>query len=113
LDKILDKLENVSPLNNPSPKNSTPKQQQFLENLQKLMDRAQKLRDQIQKIQDEINDNDHKLKEVVQPISELKEREVGTPEIKHIRDVLLQMLNDIQAQLEELNALDDDMDRLL
>jgi hypothetical protein len=61
------------------------------------MDRAQKLRDQIQRIQDDLNDNDHKLKEVIQPLAELKEREVGTPEIKQVRDTLLQMLNDIQG----------------
>lgn len=33
LDKIIAKLEAVSPLNNPSPKNSTPQQQQFIDNL--------------------------------------------------------------------------------
>ena len=48
LDKIIAKLEAVSPLNNPSPKNASAKTQQFIENLSKLMDRAQKLRDQIQ-----------------------------------------------------------------
>ena len=53
------------------------------------MDRAQKMRDTIQGIQDDLNDNDHKLKDTVQPLAELKEREVGTPEIRHIRDVLL------------------------
>lgn len=71
------------------------------------------MRDTIQGIQDDLNDNDHKLKDTVQPLAELKEREVGTPEIRHIRDVLLQMLTDVQGQIEDLNNLDDDMEKLL
>jgi seryl-tRNA synthetase len=82
IDKILAKLEGVSPLNNPTPKNATPKMQAFIDKVQKLLDRGQKLRDKVQRIQDELNDQDQKLKDIVQPVQELKEREVGTKEIK-------------------------------
>lgn len=112
IDKILAKLEGVSPLNNPTPKNATPKMQAFIDKVQKLLDRGQKLRDKVQRIQDELNDQDQKLKDIVQPVQELKEREVGTKEIKQCRDALLHMLEELQADFDELCQLDDEMDKL-
>jgi chromosome segregation ATPase len=86
--------------------------QAFIDQVQRLLDKGQKLRDRIQKVQDELNDQDSRLKDIVQPVQELKEREVSTMEIVGVRDALLHMLDELQADFDELGNLDEEMDRL-
>jgi predicted nucleic acid-binding Zn-ribbon protein len=80
----LAKIEDASPLNYPSSKETPNKD--FIEGISKLNNKGHDLQNRLEGLQEQTGELKDKLMDVIQPLNELGDREVKTPEIQKILD---------------------------
>jgi len=85
-----------------------------------LKDTAQKIQDKLEAVQADMARENDNLMDIIQPLNELGEREVKTPEVKKILEKLKEIeakLNDTHAKLgksrDDVDKFNDDVNRLL
>lgn len=86
---IIQKLDTVNPINNPSPSDRV--DNGFLATVQRKLDTAHRLEDDLITMKENLSATRDHLIEVVQPLNELDEREVKQPEIDGILNALDQL----------------------
>ena len=79
VEAALEKLQDAGPINNPS--SSERDNKDFLKKVQDLTVQGEKLRAQLEDIQGDMQECKDRLMEVIQPLNELGDREVKTPEV--------------------------------
>lgn len=105
-------------MNNPSSLHGQPAaieaKKEFIARLQVLQQQGFTLRDKIEGMQMDCDNKADKLRNIVTPLSELEEREVGTLEVKGVKrdeEALLRELGLMNQQLnpqeKEIQALDE------
>ena len=118
MDAALTKLDTVSPINSPSTQGRDNKQ--FLKEVQAKLADANRLRDCLETMKNDLGKNRDRLVSIVQPLSELGEREVTQPEIEKILASLkalnVELANkekDFAPRKAEVDALVADVDHML
>lgn len=113
----MDRLDSVSPINQPS---NGKLNKDFAKEVNEKIDAAHKLRDDLENKLDKIQQTRDFLLNLVQPLNELGERQIKTPEINHILQELIDLLRDlqelekeIQLKLKALEKLKIDVDNML
>ena len=113
----MDRLDSVSPINQPS---NGKLNKDFAKEVNDKIDAAHKLRDDLENKLDKIQQTRDFLLNLVQPLNELGERQIKTPEINHILQELIDLLRDlqelekeIQLKLKALEKLKIEVDNML
>jgi hypothetical protein len=98
VESAIEKLNDAGPINNPS--SSDRDNKAFVKKVQELTEQGEKLRTDLEGIQQDMQDAKDRLMEVIQPLNELGDREVKTPEVQKI----LEKLKGIEKELKECEA---------
>lgn len=118
VEAALEKLQDAGPINNPS--SSERDNKDFLKKVQALIDQGEKLRGQLEDIQQDMQESKDRLMDVIQPLNELGDREVKTPEVQQILEKLKEIekeLKDTEGELAEtkkaVDQLNAEVDKLI
>lgn len=111
------KIGGASPIENPS---NGPDKKSFVDTLSDFNDRANDLRDKLEGLQDRLQAAKDQREADIQPLCQMGEREVKTPEVQEVYDALKKIdeeLDDIRADLgpmkKDNNDLEADVDKHL
>ena len=118
IENALEKLADASPISNPSSLERD--NANFIKNISELTDRGNKLREKLENLQQNMQEQKDMLMDIIQPLNELGDREVKTPEIEKILEqlkVIQEELRGAEATLAltraETDQLVDDVEKLI
>lgn len=105
LEEVIKKLNAVSPINIPTGKSADPETKNFVALVGKKLKEANDLRDKLEKEEEDIANAKDKLMATVQPLNEIAERDVKTPEIKKVLDGLKDVNRKLDKSKDNLKDL--------